>query len=125
MVSISYLQNNERPKQQQKPVRLSMRDCSCRTYRSSCAHAKPVRLQQRCCTAGSYRSTELSTSSRFDYPLPEEEQEESIKESSNIEHVEPQRAEASLLSNQIDNLLKERQIEMFGDQEDEKLKDQY
>jgi hypothetical protein len=81
MVSISYLQKNERP---------------------------------------------TSSSSHFDDPLPKEEHEESIRESSNIEHGEACSAEAfSLLSNQNDNLVSEVQNEMQANQEVEELKDQH
>ena len=74
--SISYLQNDKRPKQR------------------SCARAV------------------LSSSSRFDDPLPDEEHGKSIKESSNIEHGEVGSAKASHLSNQNDNLVNKRQNEM-------------
>ncbi len=55
---------------------------------------------------------QTSTSYRFDDPLPEEVHGESIRESSNIEHGEAGSAEASLLSNQNDNLFNNRQNEM-------------
>ncbi len=61
MISISYLQNNERSKQRSCPRSM------------------------------------LSTNSRFDDPLPEEEHGESIRESSYIEHREAGSAESSLL----------------------------
>ena len=53
-----------------------------------------------------------SSSSRFDDPLPKEEHGESIRESSKIENREAGSAEASLLSNQNDNLVNEIQNEI-------------
>ena len=48
----------------------------------------------------------LLISSRFDGPLPIKEHGELIRESSNIEHGEASSAEASILLNQNDNLVK-------------------
>ena len=63
------------------------------------------RPKQRSCAR-----TVLSSSSRFDDPLLDEEHGESIRESSNIEHGEASSYEAfSHLSNQNDNLVSEVQ----------------
>jgi hypothetical protein len=54
----------------------------------------------------------LSTSSPFDDSLPDKKHEESIRESSNIEHGVANSSKASLLSNQNDKLVNEIQNEI-------------